>query len=403
MNLKQTRLQVLHKPENLDNRAKTGVSLHCHTLHSKEILDFIPYYAERIPVLKHIWQRECRRQLKKEGKLPSFTTGYWEPPLTGEQVFASEKEQMNSAGVEAIVSITDHDCIDATLELNRQIPNTAVPISMEWTVPFEYAFFHVGVHNLPPEKAIEIKERLLDYTYNKEIQNNETLHEIFAMLDEMPGVLVVLNHPIWDIEMIGEELHLRLLDHFIARHGRWIHAVEINGFRSWSENKAAIELAEIHNFPLISGGDRHCCNQNTMINITDSKTFGEFVEEIRIDKHSRIVVMPDYHLPLEFRQVRSMSQILTNYPEFPEGRRRWIDRVSIDIEDGMGIQTLSYHWENGEPKWTGWLMRALSILSHSRLRPVYDLYVSREDRMAVQPALAKRAPHIGRNPLVIDG
>jgi len=403
MNLRQTRLHILHKPGDLNTRAATGVSLHCHTLHSKEILDFIPYYATRIPVLSYFWRKECRRYLQREGRLPNFTTGYWEPPLTGEQVFQSEVDQMNAAGLDAIVSITDHDCIDANLELNNTIPGTIAPISMEWTVPFRCAFFHLGIHNLPPQNAVEIKERLLAYTYDPELKNDSVLHDIFSMLNSMPEVLIIFNHPVWDIEMIGQELHMKQLDHFVKEHGKWIHALEINGFRSWSENKQVIDMAESLGFPLVSGGDRHCCNHNTMINLTDSKTFAEFVDEIRVDRHSEVVIMPEYHVPLAYRQVRSMAQILTDYPEFPAARQRWIDRVVVDLEDNEGLQPLSYHWRDGSPGWTGWLMRALGICSDERLQGLYHLITSREDIVPRQPAAANPAPRIGRSPITIDG
>lgn len=401
MNLKQTRLHILHKPKNLGAQAKTGVSLHCHTQHSKELLDFIPYYAAKIPVVSYFWEKECRRYLEREGRLPNFTTGYWSPPLTGGEVYQSEKEQMNRAGLEAIVSITDHDCIAANLEINGQIPNAQAPISMEWTVPFEYAFLHVGVHNLPPERAVEMTAQLLDYT-SKE-PDDERLHEIFSMLNEVPEILVVLNHPVWDIEMIGDELHLALLKNFIAEHGNWIHAFEVNGFRSWSENKTVIEMAETLGFPLVSGGDRHCCQTNTVINLTDAKTFAEFAEEIRVDKYSEVVLMPEYREPLHARQVASISEILKNYPEFPEDRRRWFDRVHIDAKDDCGLRPLSYHWKGGGPQWLRWAMWTVGILSRQSMRPLFRLAMKREDVVPRQSNVVKQTPLIGSEPLTIDG
>jgi hypothetical protein len=379
MSLKQTRLHVLHEPADLSPFARTGVSLHCHTLHSKETLDFVPYYAEQIPVISYFWSKECRRYQQRNGKLPNFLTGYWFPPLTGEQVFRSEEAQLNQAGLDAIISITDHDCIQGNLELNEQVPNAYAPISMEWTVPFGCAYFHVGVHNLPPASAAEIKDQLLDYTFNVQVQNDQKLHEIFSLLSSLPEVLVVLNHPVWDIEMIGEERHQAALHDFLAEHGVWIHALEINGFRSWSENKAVIDLAEARGFPLISGGDRHCCYTNTMLNLTNAKSFAEFVEEIRIDQYSEVVLMPDYHLPLAFRQIRSISQILSDYPEFPTERQRWTDRVHLDLEDGEGLRALAHHWDNNSPAWLPLAMRALRMLSHPSLRAAFHLSVARAD------------------------
>ncbi|HXH70235.1 MAG TPA: hypothetical protein VNI60_07890 [Pyrinomonadaceae bacterium] len=384
MNLKQTRLHILHKPKDLGKEAKTGVSLHCHTLHSKEMLDFVPYYAAKIPIVSYFWEKECRRYFEREGKLPNFSTGYWSPPLTGHEVYQSEKEQINQAGLEAVVSITDHDCIEANLEVNQQIPNSQAPISMEWTVPFEYAFLHVGVHNLPPKRAVEITEQLLNYSFSSESPDNKKLHEIFAMLNEIPEILVVLNHPVWDIEMIGDERHLALLKHFVAEHGKWIHAFEVNGFRSWSENQAVIEMAETLGFPLVTGGDRHCCHTNTVINLTNSKTFAEFAEEIRVDKYSEVVLMPEYREPLHSRQISSIAEILKNYPEFPEGRRRWFDRVHIDVEDNSGLRPLSFHWKGGGPKWLRWAMWAVGILGHKSMRPAFRLAMKQEDRVPKQ-------------------
>ena len=173
-------------------------------------------------------------------------------------------------GLEAIVSLSDHDSIDGNLMVNEHTENSKAPISLEWTVPFEYGFFHVGVHNLPKETAVDITKTLLDYTFTEENHGVERLNELFAMLSEMRGVLVILNHPLWDIEIVGKERHEVLLKNFIKEHGRWIHAFEINGFRSWSENKAVIEMAEALGIPIATGGDRHGCKPNTVINLTSA-------------------------------------------------------------------------------------------------------------------------------------
>jgi hypothetical protein len=106
-----------------------------------------------------------------------------------------EQESLAQLGLEAIVSITDHDSINANLEIRRDVRKETAPISLEWTVPFENAFFHIGVHNLPSVRADVITEGLLEYTYSKCGADNKRLHELFAMLNELPEVLIVLNHP----------------------------------------------------------------------------------------------------------------------------------------------------------------------------------------------------------------
>jgi len=385
--LKQTQLHILRQPQKLTDRAKTGVSLHCHTEHSKEMLDFIPHYATRLPIIAHFYRKERDKYLEKEGKGIDFSTAYWSPPLTATGVYEIEKQQIENAGLNSFVSLTDHDTINANIEVNQ---TEAAPISLEWTVPFEFGFFHVGVHNLPAERAAEITDTLLDYTFNKENHSSERLNEMFAMLNELSSVLVILNHPLWDIEMVGAERHELLLRNFVKEHGRWIHAFEINGFRAWSENKSVIEMAEALGIPVATGGDRHGCKPNTVINLTNGGTFEEFVEEIRDGRRSDVVLMPEYEHPIHSRQLQSFSEILKFYPEFAEDRRRWFDRVFFDIGNGKGIVPLSTHgWKRGGPRWLRAAVWTLGFLGSPPIRPVFRLVRKRIDRVPKDPTKTK--------------
>ena len=378
-------IHFLKRDETLDGIATTGVSLHCHSLHSKELLDFVPYYAERIPVVKQLWRREMRRREAEFGARPDFRSGYWEPPLTGKELIASESANLAGLGLSPIVSITDHDSISANLALQGEAAD--VPVSMEWTVPFENAFFHIGVHNMPVERSTAITAELLDYTHAQGLPDDDRLTELFVMLNEIPDLLVVLNHPIWDIEMIGQRAHEQALERFLGRHRDSLHAVEINGFRAWSENQMVIDLGERTGLPVISGGDRHCCQPNTMFNVTDAGSFSEFVAEIRVDGHSRIGVTPSYHHPLPSRQLASMAQILGDYQNFPEGRKLWSDRIFLDAQDGTGLRSLTDQWNGTRPMWSHVAIAALRIMSHRWMRPIIaaavgDTDIGREERTA---------------------
>ncbi len=382
MNLRRTRLHILHEVQDLSKEAKTGVSLHCHTEHSKEMLDFIPHYAARIPIITYFWNRERKNHIKRRGKDIEFNGAYWSPPMPPDEVYNIEKAQINEVGLDAITSITDHDSIAANLQINESTANEQAPISMEWTVPFDFGFFHVGVHNLPKNRAVELSKILLDYTFNKENQTTVNLNEVFAMLHALPEVLIVLNHPLWDIEIVGKEKHAFLLKNFLTEHGRWMHALEINGFRKWSENKAVIEMAEALNLPIVTGGDRHGCRPNTVINLTNSRTFAEFVEEIRVHRRSEVALMPEYKQPLHSRQLQSFGEILSYYPQFSDGRRHWHDRVYYDYNN-RGLEKLSVHsdWQNGGPKWLQWATWTLGISGSPRLRPLFRLAMKREDHV----------------------
>ena len=390
MNSERTRLHILREKGDLSAKAKTGVSLHCHTEYSKEMLDFVPHYADQLPIIATFWHREQAKYLAREGRDIDFSTAFWSPPLSPKDVFDIERKQIESLNLDALVSLTDHDSIKATLEVNEVEPETDAPLSMEWTVPFEYGFFHVGVHNLPKDRAEELTNTLLDFTFNEEHHNDAKLTEMFAMLHEIPEVLVVLNHPLWDIEIVGKERHRELLDMFIARHVKWIHAFEVNGFRSWSENKGTIDLAESIGMPLVTGGDRHGCKPNTVINLTNAKTFAEFAEEIRTDKHSEIVMMPAYEQPLHSRQLESFAEILSHYPQFRAGRQRWFDRVHFDTSDGNGIRPLSEHgWVRGGPLWLRVAIWVLGVSGSPAMRPLFRLARKKKDRVPkmVEPAL----------------
>jgi hypothetical protein len=405
MKLKNTRLTILPQEKDLSKNAKTGVSLHCHTQFSREMLDFVPHYAEKIPIVSHFWKKERDRYVEKEGREIDFETAFWSPPFDENQVYSAEKNQINKLGLNAIVSITDHDNIGANLILNETLPNESAPISLEWTVPFEYGFFHLGVHNLPKDNALDISKQLLDYTFQTEKQTNEHLHQLFAMLNEMPEVLIVFNHPLWDIEMVGQEKHEILLRNFLAEFGYRIHALEFNGFRSWSENKATAELAESIGMPLVTGGDRHGCQPNTVINLTNSKTFAEFVDEVRTDKHTEIALLPEHCQPLHSRQLQSFSEILKYYEDFPEGRKRWFDRVYINA-DGLGVRQLSVHWKRGGPTWLRWAIWTLAVLGSPKLRPVFRLAM--KDKDVIPQQLSDTPESIGNNvstenrPLITD-
>ncbi len=113
----------------------------------------------------------------------------------------------------------------------------------------------------------------------------------------------------------------------------------------------------------------------------NAKTFAEFAEEIRVDKRSEIVLMPEYKQPLHSRQLQSFAEILKHYPEFPEGRQKWFDRVYYDIGDGDGTRKLSVYWINGKGSrvWLQMAIRTLAVFGSSRMRPAFRLTMKCRD------------------------
>ena len=159
------------------------------------------------------------------------------------------------------------------------------------------------------------------------IPSDARLTEILRALDEEPNVLVVFNHPLWDLYLIGKERHEFLVNEFLQKNGNYLHALELNGLRNWDENRAVRRLAEQWNMLLISGGDRHGVEPNANINLTNAASFTEFVHEIRREKKSDMLFMPQYAEPWKHRLLQSTIDAIRHYPEFPQGSRTWDERV----------------------------------------------------------------------------
>ncbi len=318
----------------------------------------VPAYLERIPVVAGLFHREMRKYVERHGAPADFGKGWWHPPVGPEAVLDSEKAQIDALGLKPLVSITDHDSLDACLAIRRADPSML--LSVEWTVPCSEGFFHVGVHNLAPATASSCFHRLSRYTRRP---SASMLREVLAEINADPATLVVLNHPLWDLANVGAGRHVTLLSRFLEEHGRWIHALEANGYRSAGENARVSALAERLALPLISGGDRHGYAPNSLLNLTKSVSFAGFVREIRDRRASDIAVMPHYWQPLVARKLSVAGDVLRPTPLNPPGRRYWVDRVSY--EQGGVVSSLSRHWPQGGPLWVRSTVRVFRVLTRA--------------------------------------
>jgi len=310
----------------------------------------------------------------KRGKKVNFSDSHWTPPLSARDVFESEVEQIGrQVGLEALVSITDHDSIEANQLLQEFDPSRNTPVSVEWTVPFGVGFFHIGVHNLPREQSRQIMSELSAYTSNPK---ESALSDSLALLNELPEVLLVLNHSHWDIEFGGPAQHAKSLSAFITQHRKSVHALEVNGYRPWRENKVVLRAAEELGLSVVSGGDRHACSPNTVLNLTAACTFAEFVSEVRQDRRSEILLMPEYRRHLAARQIEGAADFLRVYPHYPCDQQRWTDRVFV-YTDERGVLPLSLYapnyWKGGGPPWFRRALRVISLLGSRRFRPAMRL------------------------------
>jgi hypothetical protein len=228
--------------------------------------------------------------------------------------------------------------------LLRTVPSARqIPVSVEWSAPYGEQSFHLGVHNLPSARAAEWMATLAEFSAKPD---DARLTEILQALNEEPNVLVVFNHPMWDLYLIGEGKHQFLVNEFLQKNGNYLHALELNGLRHWDENRAVRRLAEMWNMVLISGGDRHGVEPNANINLTNAGSFTEFVHEIRRDRKSHVLFMPQYAEPWKYRLLQSTIDAVRHYPEFPQGSRTWDERVYHPDSEGV-MRPLSQLWPGG--------------------------------------------------------
>jgi len=323
---------------------RAGVSLHSHTNQSQETLDFLANLGNQYPLIRPFLSRLENRSESQHGVRVNYSASYWTPPMTPKLAFDLESRQIEDLGIASMVSLSDHDNIKAPMLL-RTVPSARqIPVSVEWSAPYGgIQDFHLGIHNLPSAKAAEWMQTLADYTANP---SDQRLTEILAALNDEPNVLVIFNHPMWDLFLVGKEKHQFLVNEFLLKNGNFLHALELNGLRHWDENRAVCRLADKWNMLLISGGDRHGVEANANVNLTNAANFTEFVHEIRREKKSSILFMPQYAEPWKHRILRSTIDAIRHYPDFPTGSRTWDERVYHPDANGV-VRPLSELWPDG--------------------------------------------------------
>jgi hypothetical protein len=340
----------------------TGVSLHSHTNQSRETLDFLANLGNRYAAIRPILARLERRAQELYGIRVDYATSYWTPPMTPKLAFDLESGQIEQLDLQPMVSITDHDNIAAPMLL-RTVPSARrIPVSVEWSVPYGgVQDFHLGVHNLPSGRARQWMRTLAAFTANP---GEPQLREILVALHDEPGVLVVFNHPMWDLFLVGQEKHRFLVNEFLQKYGAWLHALELNGLRNWEENRAVRCLARQWNMLLISGGDRHGVEPNANINLTNAASFTEFVHEIRRERLSNVLFMPQYAQPWKHRLLQSTLDAIRDYPDFPQGSRTWDERAYHSDPNGV-MRPLSEIWPKGRPPFSiHWAIKAVQMLGN---------------------------------------
>jgi hypothetical protein len=371
MKLSCTNVYRHQKNKRQFDHCRSGVSLHSHTMHSKEYLGRLPEYIHKFPVGGFILEREIGRVHLHEHRTFDFRKIYWTPPLSPREADELERGQIEKIGLAPLVSLTDHDNIEAGKQLRLLTERSEYPISVEWTIPYEGTEFHIGIHNLPVAQA---DQWMSEFAYCTKNSDTARARDLFASLNENKSILLIFNHPYWDAKGVGPALHRETLSRFLKDFLPYFHALEVNGMRSRRENREVLQLGKATDMPVISGGDRHGLEPNVVLNVTRAASFEEFIYEVREDRLSEMLLMPQYFEPLPLRLIENACHALGDAPgEF--GRRDWMTRIFIE--------------QDGEA-------RAVSQFAHTRFRTVVEKFrwvMSLVSNPVVRPAL--RLPFLG--------
>jgi hypothetical protein len=364
---------------------RTGVSLHGHTKHSLENLGFLGKFVRDHPLLRAWIADQTQKVWHKSRIRIDFDQAYWTPPLSEHQAHELEVHQIESLGLGSIVSLSDHDNIKAATLLRQSARFSDVPVSVEWTVPFGQAVFHLGIHNMPPNTAQDLMSVLQKST---EDGHEQRLVELLFELHQIPSIMVVFNHPVWNFTGIAPDIFDYELRRFLQCAGQCFDAFELNGMRSWEENRRVIQLAAEWNHILISGGDRHACEPNAILNVTNAADFPEFIDEVRNGRQSVVLVMPQYQQPIHWRFYQSFAAVIRKYPDHPEDRRKWDQRIFHPSSAG-DLAPLSVLWPRGTPGFLAWIFAfaglAARIPPYGSMGPERYLRMSESLKLCQEP------------------
>jgi hypothetical protein len=376
--MKETHIHFQWSERQPQSRFGTGVSLHSHTLHSRESLDFIYRIAKHCaPAGWALRRGEARYQLL-HGIPLDLRRAWWTPPLAPRDAYSVESDQIGALGLGAVVSLTDHDDIDAPMSLQAMARPGDIPISVEWTVPFRNTFFHLGVHNIPFSRARATMDRLKAFT---ERPLERELESILADLHAEPGTLTIFNHPLWDEKGIGADQHQAAVATLLSQYGEYLHAMELNGLRPWKENASVIRLARDWAKPAISGGDRHALEPNATLNLTNASSFAEFADEVR-GGWSDVLVTSHYRTCHATRVFHNIVDVLRTYENHRLGWTDWSDRVFYALQDGT-IASLAQLWGDRPPMAVSAFTGFMHIAGQPPLRQALCAAASNTERVVL--------------------
>lgn len=376
--MKHSKIHLEANPESW-SKFRTAASLHGHTLCSRETLAFINKLARTNTPIRIGLNRGREKYRAANGSELDLTRAWWTPPIAPHDAWLLERSQIeNHFNMQSLVSLTDHDSIEASQSLRVLEECRHLPISVEWTVPFGPTFFHLGVHNLPPESSRELMAAMAEFTASRKTNN---LASLLQSLTSHRDLLLIFNHPCWDESAIGQQQHLQWATHFAGQYSEFLHAFELNGLRPWSENRQVLQFAQDLNKPIVSGGDRHALEPNTILDLTDATCFAEYVQQVR-SGHTDILLTNQYREPFQLRIVQQLEDIMKDHESHGRGWRRWSDRVFYRCDDGV-VRSMTTLFSDHVPGAIQIFVKGLALIRHRSVRQTFRYAFPRREELAL--------------------
>ena len=221
---------------------RTGVSLHSHTNQSQETLDFLANFGNQYPLTRPLMSRLERRSeadSRDAHQLCGQLLDAADDPQAGLRSGKQPDREARPGADGLHHRPRQYQGAHAAAHGSQRAP--AFRSRWSGARPTAACSRSTSAFTTCPAPGDRVDGRpSTDFTANP---SDARLTEILAALDKEPNVLVVFNHPMWDLYMIGKEKHEFLVNEFLQKNGAFLHALELNGLRHWDENRAVRRLA----------------------------------------------------------------------------------------------------------------------------------------------------------------
>src|SRR5215470_19310293 len=91
-----TQVLKFRKAYDFAKQFRSAVSLHSHTMHSREYLGRLPGYIKKVPIASWLIEREIGRLHLYMGRSVNFRRIFWSPPLSPREAVQLESGQIEN-------------------------------------------------------------------------------------------------------------------------------------------------------------------------------------------------------------------------------------------------------------------------------------------------------------------